>query len=181
MTQMTISPLDALLVTITLFFILLGIYRGLFREFLSLIGFLLGLYFAAHNYGKLAKWIIKWFPSFPALVNICSFLAILAVTVFIIAIIGVIFRRLLLLAELKSTDRILGGAFGLVKALFINAFIIILLVTFVPRGNTLVQRSPLARNTYSMVKMAMTFASSDMKHKFLYKWEKGSSKEEQGK
>lgn len=169
---MSISPLDALLVTITTFFIFLGTYRGLFREFLSLVGFLLGVYLAAHNYTKLAKWTIRWFPSFPVLVNVFSFMIIFVMTVFIAAIIGVMFRKLLLIGNLRSTDRVLGGVLGLMKALLINAFIIILLVVFVPGGNTLVRQSPLARNTYGAVKLAMTFASPEIRHKFLYKWEK---------
>ncbi len=167
---MGITPLDVAMAFIILLFVSMGIYRGLFREILSLIGFVAGIYLAAYYYTPLAKWAMQWFPSFPALVNIFSFFLILVAVVFVMGILGVVFRKLLIIGDLNIMDRMLGGAFGLLKALLINAFIIILLVTFVPWGGKMVEKSPLARGTQYLTKTAIKFAPPELKNKFLNKW-----------
>ena len=167
---MEITPLDVAMAFIILFFVSLGTYRGLFREILSLIGFVAGIYLAAYYYAPLAKWALQWFPSFPALVNIFSFFFILAIVVFAMGVLGVVFRKLLVIGELNVVDRMLGGAFGLLKAFLINAFIVILLVTFTSWGGKIVEKSPLARETQYLTKTAIKFAPPELKNKFFTRW-----------
>ncbi len=167
---MSITPLDVLMALIILFFVSLGVYRGLFREILSLIGFVAGVYLAAYYYAPLAKWALQWFPSFPALVSVFSFFLIFIAVVSLMALLGVIFRKLLVLGNLNVMDRVLGGAFGLLKAFLLNAFIVIILVSLVPWGGKMVKRSPLARGTQYLTRTALQFAPPELKNKFLTRW-----------
>jgi membrane protein required for colicin V production len=172
------NPLDVLLGYIVLFFVILGLYRGFFREILSLLGFILGLYLALHFYAPLAHWALQWFSSFPALVNVFSFVIIFLATVLLAAVVGVIFKKLIIIADLKVTDRLLGGLFGLTKAFLINALIVIFLVAFAPQGEKLVRNSPLAKTTQRLTQIVLRFAPPELKHKFFNKWQKINSVEE---
>ncbi len=172
------NPLDILLGLIILFFVILGLYRGFFREIMSLLGFILGLYLALHFYAPLAHWAIKWFPSFPALVNVFSFLIIFLTTVLLAAGVGVIFKKLIIIADLKITDRLLGGLFGFGKAFLINSLIVIFLVAFVPQGEKLVRNSPLAKTTQHLTQIVLRFAPPELKHKFFNGQQKTNSMEE---
>ena len=167
---MSLTPLDVLMVLIIVFFLVLGVYRGLFREIMSLVGYIAGVYLAAHYYSPLAKWALRWFPSFPSLVYIFSFFIILVGVVLLTGILGVIFRKLVIIGDLRITDRILGGIFGLIKAFLINAFIVIILVSFVPWGREMVKKSPVARGTQTLTKAALQLAPSELKNKFLTEW-----------
>lgn len=166
------NPLDVLLGLIILFFVILGLYRGFFREILSLLGFILGLYLALRFYAPLAHWVLQWFPSFPTLVNVFSFATIFLATVLMAAIVGVIFKKLIIIADLNVTDRLLGGLFGLIKAFLINALVVLFLVAFVPRGGKLVRSSPLAKTTQRLTQVVLRFAPSELKHKFFNEWQK---------
>ncbi len=169
---MSLTPLDVLMALIMVFFLGLGVYRGLFREILSLLGYGAGIYLAAHYYAPLAKWAMQWFPSFPSLVYIFSFFIILVGVVFVTGIMGVIFRKLVIMGDLRTTDRILGGLFGLLKAFLINAFIVIVLVSFVPWGRDMVKKSPVARGTHTLTRAALNLAPSELKNKFLTEWKR---------
>ena len=172
------NPLDALLGLIILFFGILGLYRGFFREIMSLLGFILGLYLALHFYASLAHWALQWFPSFPVLVKVFSFASIFLATVLMTGIVGVIFRKLIVVADLKATDRLLGGLLGLTKAFIINALIVFFLITFTPQGEKMVRHSPLAQTTQRLTQVIWRFAPSELKHKFFNKWRKINSLEE---
>jgi len=172
------NPLDILLGLIILFFAILGLYRGFFREILSLLGFILGLYLALHFYAPLAHWALQWFSSFPVLVKVFSFATIFLATVLMATIVGVIFKKLIIVADLKVTDRLLGGLLGLTKAFIINALIVIFLVAFAPRGEKLVRNSPLAKTTQRLTQVIWRFAPPELKHKFFNKWQKINSLEE---
>ncbi len=164
------NPLDVFLGLVMIFFILLGIYRGLFRELLSLLGFILSLYLAIRFYNPLAHWAVQWFPSLPTLVSISSFLSIFIAALSVTAISGVIFKRLVIIADLRATDRFLGGVFGLIKAFLINALIVVFIVAFTPHGERLVKRSTLAMTTQQVTTAILKFAPPELKHKFLNRW-----------
>jgi len=172
------SPLDLLIIFIAIFFTALGIYRGLLREILSLVGFVIAIIVASHNYNHLASYLLQWFPKFFALVNILSFVVIFFCVVLLAALVGSVMRRLLIVGDLKLMDRFLGGIFGLIKAFIVNAFIVILIVTFVPQGGKLIKRSPIVLNTYQLTLIAIKCTPDKFKQKYINKWKMIEEKEE---
>jgi membrane protein required for colicin V production len=114
-----------IVVGVSVFF---GFVRGIIRSVISMVAALAGLICAAYWYPYGAR-VVGWFVSQPA-ADFISF--ILIFLLFLIA--GALLSRLLLSAarhaHLRWADRLLGVAFGLVKAWLICSVVYLALTAF---------------------------------------------------
>ncbi|MGC9238860.1 MAG: CvpA family protein [Acidithiobacillus sp.] len=117
-----------LAVLVVLFLSLLwGVLRGMLREFFSLLGWVGGVY-VAWRYG--AQWLAPQFTGLPApwRVPLADFLLFLAV-IFLTTLIAFLLRKILYPIGFSGPDRLLGGAFGLLRG-----GVILLVLMFVARA-----------------------------------------------
>src|SRR5690606_3106605 len=111
--------LDIILAVILLYGLVKGLWKGFFVEFASLISLLLGIYLAIKFSGFTANLIREHFSTESEYLEIIAF----AIT-FILVVVGVvllakIFTKIADFASLGWVNRLLGGAFGLIKMIFI--------------------------------------------------------------
>ena len=105
--------------------ILISIIRGFVREALSLITWLIALWVGLHFSRPLAELLKNTIHSHEIRI-VLSFFGLVAVSLIIGAIINYMIGRMLAKTCLKGTDRLLGGAFGLVRGLLVIALLTLL-------------------------------------------------------
>jgi membrane protein required for colicin V production len=131
---------DWAIVAVVALSVLLGVLRGFAREVLSLAGWVVGIWLAirfASPLGRELPFDAPWPEVRTALVA----LVIVLGSVLVAGLIGLIIGRLLSAVKLSGTDRLLGAAFGLIRALLI----VLLVALFV--GRTALAQQPLWRES----------------------------------
>ncbi|MBM4289038.1 MAG: CvpA family protein [Deltaproteobacteria bacterium] len=132
--------LDLGILVILLLVGLRGYYRGLLQEVSVIVGLVAGLIIAAHYYLSLARMMAQWVHT-PLYSRIISFLMILMASYWIIRIAGHFLHRFASAIYLGSLDRVLGGAFGIVKGGVILGFLLTVITLMVPKDSKLLQES----------------------------------------
>lgn len=126
----TIGWVDIALVALLLVSVVLGLVRGLVFEVLALAGWVVA-FFAA-------QWITpQWSAAVPigtpgSMVNhVSTFAIVFVATLFVWGLLAWLVKKLVHASALSLLDRVLGGAFGLVRGVLI-ALVVALLVTWTP-------------------------------------------------
>lgn len=132
--------LDLGLIVILFLAGLRGYYRGLLQEISVVVGLVVGLVFAAHYYLKLARLMAPWIHT-PLYSRILSFLIILIVVYWLIRLAGNLLQRFLSVAFLGSLDRLLGGAFGVLKGAVVLGFLLTVITISVANDSKLLKES----------------------------------------
>ena len=134
------TVLDVVMIVITGFCLIRGIFRGLIKEISSIVGVLAGYYAAYTYYGYPAKLLSQWLSN-SGYINLLSFFIIFCLVFLIISILGVIIKYLLSISHLGWADRISGAVFGLTKGILIAAILLLAglaaAVTFAVAANSL--------------------------------------------
>jgi membrane protein required for colicin V production len=91
-----------------------SVWRGLVREVVSLLSWLVALWVAARYSVVFSEWLPAAIPN-PSVRYIISFLVLFLVTVIVLELFGVLLARLLRAAGLGFVDRALGAVFGLAR------------------------------------------------------------------
>lgn len=109
-----------------------GVARGVIREVLSIVGWIVGIVFA-----------LKWSPDLaekipldslgPAVKTILAAIIIAVFCVFAIGLLGTLLRKMLEVANISAEDRILGSVFGLLRGVvFVCAAVFLAGMTSAP-------------------------------------------------
>ncbi len=110
--------------------------QGFMFEAISLAGLVIGYLLAVWEYHVVAAWFAPYVKS-EWIADIIGFIAILLAVIILAGIIGRLARWLLKEVGLHWFDRILGGAFGLVRGGLTAAVILLGFTTFNPQSNWL--------------------------------------------
>lgn len=137
------SGLDIAIIVIIVVSVLYSLFRGLVREFFSLLSLIVGFFAASSLYSFLASFLSIWIPS-NLVANILSFILIFIATSLVISFIGKLVRRFVTAIHLESLDRIMGGLFGFLKGVFIVMVLVLMLVAFLPPGHPILRASRLS-------------------------------------
>ena len=109
------GTLDWIFLAVVLASLVLGAWRGLVFELLSLVGWIVA--FVAARYG--AAGMAQWLPlgnSDPALQYAAGFVVLFIGVAFAWGLVSALAKRLIDSVGLRPVDRTLGAAFGLVRA-----------------------------------------------------------------
>ena len=109
---------DYAVLAILLVSILVSVWRGLVREILSLIGWVVA-FVVANLYAQEVQALLPSVLGLPILRFIVAFLLLLLGTIFLIALINWAILRGIAAAGLDLADRGLGGLFGLARGMII--------------------------------------------------------------
>ena len=120
--------LDAAICLVAALFVLAGYHRGLILELGSIAGFFVGLALAAKYWFPAALYVHRWIQN-DLVAAVLSFVAIFALTYFVVSLLASVIRRAAHLLFLGWLDGLGGAAIGLIKA----AFVIELALLFVLR------------------------------------------------
>lgn len=126
-----IGLLDIIFIAILVISTLIGLIRGAIREILALVGLVIAIYLAFSFSDTVAKNYVATFFEAPKISYIISFILIIVVSLFGIALVNLFFSQLLRASGLSFVNRFLGMLFGVVRGVLI-ASIIALVLNFIP-------------------------------------------------
>jgi len=159
-----LTALDWLILFIVAASVLLALSQGFIVEMFSLGGAVLGLVGAAWGYPLLTP----LFQSFVKLTPLAQLLSFLTIFVALFAGMGVAGRMLSHAAKetgMRWADRLMGGAFGLVRGIAVAAVLVLAFATFYPDSRT-VAGSALGRHLLGLARVASWLAPAEVRERF---------------
>ena len=146
--------LDVVLLALLGFSVIAGVMKGLVREIFSLGGvilaILLGLMFAPTLQPTFDRWIPVASAAYAA-----GFLCVFVVVMILVEIVARFVQKLVKLVRLTLMNRVLGGAFGLLRGILIATIVILGVTLFAEPGDSLLAGSKV---TPVLTKSATLFA-----------------------
>lgn len=113
-----------------------GVSRGVVREILSIVGWVIGIVFALKFSTQCAD-MIPLESLGPAVRTIIAAIIICVLCVFAVGLLGTILRKMLEVARISAEDRVLGSVFGLLRGvLFVCAVVFLAGMTSAPTTQT---------------------------------------------
>ena len=126
----TINPIDAGLIAILVFSVLLGLLRGMLMEVLSLLGWLVSWY-AAQWWGvQVATYVPLGSPG-SDLNRLAGFVATFVTVLVVWSILSWLLQKLMRASPLNAGDRALGALFGFFRGLVVVT-VIVMVVSLTP-------------------------------------------------
>ena len=123
---------DLLIIVVLVVSVVSAFVKGFFVEVFSLAGLILGLFFAAANYGAFAPWVLRVVQN-REVANLIAFLVIALLVMVVAGLAGRLLRGLFRGVGLGIVDRLLGAVFGLVKGSVVVTLVLMGIVAFLPR------------------------------------------------
>ena len=158
------NPADWVIIGIIAISVLLAALQGFFYEAISLGGLVVGYLLAAWEYHVVADWFAGFVKS-QAVADIIGFIVILLAVMILAGIIARLVRWMLKEAGLRWFDRVLGGAFGLVRGCLTAAIVLLGFTTFNPQSHWL-EGSQLAPYFLVVARGASWLAPSEVRARF---------------
>jgi membrane protein required for colicin V production len=116
---------DWAILAVTLISALVGFYRGFIRETLSLISWIVA-FWAAFSFASQASVYFASYIASPQLRVVAAFAAIFVTSLLLLSALSYLVYRLLLASGVAGTDRILGGLFGIARAVVLVSVVLLL-------------------------------------------------------
>lgn len=137
------NGVDVALLVVLLLSVLLGIWRGLVYEVLSVAGWVVA-FFAAQAYaGTVAAWLpMDQFA--PALRSAAGFALVFIATAFACGMVSWMIKKMVASVGLRPVDRVLGAAFGVARGLLILLALTVVVSMTPLQANPAWQASPVA-------------------------------------
>jgi membrane protein required for colicin V production len=123
--------IDLVLALVIASSVLAGLSAGFARAGVGFAAMIVGMFCGFWFYGIVAAYVIDYVNS-RAIANLIGFFVILAVVLVVGAIVGRILAKFFKWVGLSWLDRLLGGAFGIVRGFVIAAAMVTVLVAFAP-------------------------------------------------
>ena len=124
--------LDILLVLIVAASVVTGFMAGFARVGIGFIAAVCGILFGFWFYGIPADWFHHWIK-YDALSNLLGFFTVLFLFTIAGAILGKLLSMLFRWTGLSGLDRLMGGAFGLIRGSLIAVAFVAVLLAFTPK------------------------------------------------
>lgn len=143
---------------------LLGLWKGLVRQVVGLVGIAAGYVLAVKFSGPLAVKLLSRFH--PVTGHVIGFLAIFLACVIAASLVGWTIGRLMSSAGLGILNRIGGGLLGGVKGCVIVAVVTMLLIAFLPSNSGVLAGSRTMKYIQPMAGMISKIAPQSIKMKY---------------
>lgn len=158
------SGLDWLIIGVILASVLLAAAQGFFFELFSLCGVVVGYLAAAWGYSRVAVWFSPLVKS-ASIADIAGFLTIFLAVALLVGMIGRLARWVFKEVGLSWFDRLLGGAFGLVRGLLVVTVLLLAITSFAP-DNEFVAKSTIAPYGLVIARAAIWVAPAQVRARF---------------
>ena len=123
--------IDLVLILVLGLSVITGLSGGFARVGVGFIAAILGIFIGFWSYGIVGAYVLDYVSS-RQMANLIGFFVIFFGVVILGAIVGAILAKFMKWAGLSGFDRVLGGAFGLVRGFIIAAAISTVLLAFAP-------------------------------------------------
>jgi membrane protein required for colicin V production len=157
---------DVVVLTIVLFCLIRGLFKGLIREVSGIIGVVAGFYGANTYYLTLTPYL-KNFIETPGTRNLISFFVLFCSILIFVSLVAVLIRKFLNLVFLGWVDRSFGLIFGGAKGILLGSALFIMMTTFIPENAGFLSDSKSAPHMAKVASAMTVFVSKNMKTDFL--------------
>lgn len=113
------NVVDITILGILVAFTVKGLFRGLLKEFCSLLGLLAGAFLAFSFHASLAELLVQAFPMPPRIAIFAAFLLLFLATVVFFSLLGFVLSRFIKFLFLGGLNRVAGGFFGLLQGVLL--------------------------------------------------------------
>lgn len=124
---MNFTVIDWIFGIVILIFALSGLIKGFVDCLFSKLCWILGLISACIFYDDAAKYIFQSISN-PTLSNILGFIIVFILVFLVVKLVQVVISKIFQLQILKSLDRVLGFAFGIVEGILVVGLVIFILL-----------------------------------------------------
>jgi membrane protein required for colicin V production len=162
--------LDCILAAIVLASLVTAVMKGFVQELISLASVLIGLVVAAFGYPRAALWFDDLTKSHEIALGL-GFMVLFLGTLLAGALVGVLARKLIKTAGIQGFDRFLGGIFGLVRGVLVDAILLMVLMAFAIKPDA-VQKSALAPYVTTATRVIALIMPASLRAKFHLGFEK---------
>jgi membrane protein required for colicin V production len=167
--MMGLSNVDWVVLLIILLSTIQAAAEGFFLEFFSLAGAVIGYLLAAWEYPRVAAWLARFVNS-QWIADIAGFFAIFLAVVLLAGMLGRVISRAVRGIGLRWFDRLLGGAFGLLRGVLVSAVIALALAAFAPQWGGL-QQSRIAPFMLVTSRALIWAAPAELRQRFWDGWD----------
>jgi membrane protein required for colicin V production len=144
--------------------------KGLIRELISLASVVVGLVIAAVGYSRAAPWFEDLTKSHEVALGL-GFLVLFIGTLLVGALLSLLAQKLIQAAGAEWFDRFLGGIFGLVRGVLVDAIVLLAFVAFAIKPDA-VRQSSLAPYITTCTRVIALMMPSELKAQFRAGFEK---------
>jgi len=162
--------LDCILAVIIVASVVTAMMKGFVRELITLASVLIGLVVAAIGYARAAVWFEDLTKSHEIALGL-GFLVLFVATLLAGALVGAVARKLIKTAGIQWFDRFLGGVFGLVRGILVDAILLMALLAFAIKPDA-VQQSALAPYVTTGTRAIAFLMPGDLRTQFHLGFEK---------
>jgi membrane protein required for colicin V production len=157
---------DWLLAGILLISVVSGFVEGFVRIVIGFVAMVLGFFFASWFHGVAGAWVEPWVHSKP-IASFLGFAIIFAGTIALGALVAWIIQRIFKVVGLNWIDRLVGGAFGVVRGVIVLAIGALLISAFFPkRMPAAVSHSQIAPYVFSISRVLSEMTPYEIKNGF---------------
>lgn len=135
------TALDAVVIAIILIFLIRGVWVGFVRQLASIAALVLGFIFAGIYYEEMSPLLEPLVPS-PQIRFLLTYALIFLAVFLLVLLIGLVLRKVVTISMMDWFDRLLGGIFGLGKALVVTT------VCFMGLAGVLAASNPLLTGSF---------------------------------
>lgn len=132
--------LDWTLAAIVVASVVTAMVKGFVQELISLASVVAGLIVAALGYTRAAAWFDDLTKSHEIALGL-GFLVLFVGTLIVGALVAAVARKFVKTAGIQWFDRFLGGVFGLIRGVLVDAILLLVLVAFAIKPDSVRQSS----------------------------------------
>jgi len=163
------TAFDAIILIIVLLFLARGIWVGLIGQLAFLVALPLGFLAAGTFYTKLGHLLLPVVPN-PQASFLLTYVLLFIATYLLIMLIGKGLKKVMNITFLGWFDRLMGGLFGLGKAVFLSTLLFMTLSGFVAGPRSFFSNSLSTPYLANCSKYMLTMIrDNDLRHRFLPK------------
>lgn len=154
------------MINIIIVCILIGFFRGVLKEGISIVGIFVGVLGASKYYPILATLLIHLIPH-KAYMNIVSFFLLLTAFVTIISVTGNLINFLCLKIDFGMyTNRLFGSLFGLTRGVLVVSILLVVLTALLHKDSPLINKSSVSPYVTVVSDKLALFVNKEMKNKY---------------
>ncbi len=162
------NSLDIFFVVIISLFLFRGIFRGLILEASSIAGLVAAFVASNKFYSDLQPVAARIVPS-PEWSQALAYVAIFLTTMFAVAILSQLLKKIMRMIMLGWLDHLGGGVLGFIKAGIICGLSLLILTIFLPKDHDLIKASRIAPYMYTMTSSLSDFLPEELRESFTEK------------
>lgn len=126
---MNLNILDIIFIVVIVTSVVFGFVKGFIRELFSLVFFIIAVVLSFLYYFEAGNVFLKQIKN-RDMANFVGFILIFISVLLVGSLVTHVIKRIFVIGPLKSIDRILGGAFGLLRGILISAILVFGLISF---------------------------------------------------